>query len=174
MNRYRFTDKDIGTTIKYLKTKKGHLELPKWAEKYNDDLKVKDNKLYYKEKLIVSREKLDGYLRKRLYDKKADLTTGRDSMHYQLMKEVIGAPRRVIMEFLRKQKSLGETRSALPKAKVSGGPRLKGLVVETDLCFIKKDDLVNCKPRFEKTQKQELVYCITSSGKNIRIDEAWI
>ena len=101
MNRYRFSDKDIENTIHYLKTGKGHLELPKWADKYNDDLKVKHNKLYYKEKLIVSREKLDGYLRKRLYDKKADLTTGRDSMHYQLMKEVIGAPRRVCMEFIR-------------------------------------------------------------------------
>ena len=165
MNRYRFTDKDIGTTMKFLQTGKGHLELPKWAEKYQDDLKIKHKKLYYKEKLIVSREKLDGYLRKRLYDKKADITSGRDSMHYQLLKEVVGAPRRVIMEFLRKQKTLGEARSALPKAKQSGGPRLKGFVVETDLCFIKKTDLVNCNPRFEKTQKQELVYCVTSVEK---------
>jgi hypothetical protein len=165
MNRFRFTDKDIGVTIKFLQTGKGHLELPKWAEKYQDDLKIKHKKLYYKEKLIVSREKLDGYLRKRLYDKKADITSGRDSMHYQLLKEVVGAPRRVIMEFLRKQKTLGETRSALPKAKQSGGPRLKGFVVETDLCFIKKTDLVNCNPRFEKTQKQELVYCVTSVEK---------
>ncbi len=61
MTRYRFSDKDIAATIKYLKTKNGQLELPKWAEKYNDDLKVKDTKLYYKEKLIVSREKLDDY-----------------------------------------------------------------------------------------------------------------
>ena len=56
MNRYRFTDKDIGTTLKFLQTGKGHLELPKWAEKYQDDLKIKHKKLYYKEKLIVSRE----------------------------------------------------------------------------------------------------------------------
>jgi hypothetical protein len=166
MNRFRFTDADINRTIQYLKTGKGHLEIPRWAEKYQEDLKIKTKQLYYKDKLIVSREKLDGYLRKRLYDKKADLTTGRDSLHYQLMKEIVGAPRRMIMEFLRKQKSYGETRSALPQPKQTGGPRLKGFVVETDLCFIKKADLVACNPRFEKTQKDDLVYCVTSVEKS--------
>ena len=47
MNRYKFTDKDIENTIKYMKTGKGHLELPKWGEKYQSELKIKNKKLYY-------------------------------------------------------------------------------------------------------------------------------
>ena len=164
MNRYRISGPQIKKAKKYLKDGKPR-GVPAWATKFKDKLSVKVGKLYYEGKLIIPREDVDDYLRKRLYDKNTDLQQSRDSAHYQVMKDTIGVTRRSIMAFLKAQKTLGETRAATAKPKSTAGPKLKRHVLETDLFFITKNDLVNVNPRFERKHKPELVYALCTTDK---------
>ena len=126
----------------------------------------KGKSIYFKGLEIVPRERIDSVLRTKLYDKECEVGFGRDSAFYTLSKSYVGLPRRKIMEFLRKQKTLGETRPSVAQPRRKAGPRLKYLTLETDLCFIRKDDLVRANPRFEKTQDKEETYCLTTVEKS--------
>ena len=128
INRYKITTKGLEQAVKFLKTGKGHLSVPTWVDKYKADLKVKNGKVFFQKRELVSRENVEDYLRKRLYSKDADLQMARDSCHYQLLKETVGVTRRRLMDFLKAQKTLGETRSALPDPKSKGGKKIKGYI----------------------------------------------
>jgi hypothetical protein len=172
MFRYKFTEADIKQAKIYLKTKKGRLQVKPWVLKFEVDLSVDKNNLKYKGKDVIPQEKVDTYLRKRIYAKDADITCSRDSAHFQIAKEVVGVSRRNIMDFLRAQKSIGENREALREPKVKKGPKLNGFVFESDLVFIKRDDLIAQNPRFEK-MGFDLVYCVTTVEKTtglVRLD----
>jgi hypothetical protein len=162
MFRFKIYEKDVNAVKKFLKSKKG--AMPKWGERFRDDLKLEGNRLLYKNKRVVPIEKIDTILRKTLYSKKANLTTSRDSAFHQLKKIVVGISRRNIMEFLRSQKNL-EARATLPAPKQTGGRKLKRITFETDLCFIRKADLVKANPRFEDKHGHDLVYCVTTVEK---------
>ena len=164
MNRYRISGHQIKKAKKFLKDGKPR-GVPGWATKHKDKLSVKAGKLYYDDKLVVPREDVNDYLRKRLYDKNTDLQQSRDSAHYQVMKDAVGVTRRSIMEFLKAQKTLGETRVATAKPKAKSGPKLKKHVLETDLFFITRDDLINANPRFERKHKPNLVYALCTTDK---------
>ena len=103
MFRYKFSEGDIKKAKTYLKTKKGRLQVKAWVLKFEADLSIDKNTLKYKGLDIIPTERVDTFLRKRILDRKADITLSRDSAHYQIAKEVVGVSRRTIMEWLRKQ-----------------------------------------------------------------------
>ena len=125
MNRYKFKNADWPAAIDFLKNGKKSVATPFWALKYKDDLTVRRTQIFYKDKRIIQAEKVNAYLRKKIYDKSAKIPFGRDSAHYLLKNEVVGVPRRKIMEFLRAQKSLGQVRPAVAKPKRKSGEKLK-------------------------------------------------
>ena len=71
MNRYRITSKQILGAKKFLKDGKTR-GVAAWATKFKDQLSTKGGKLYFDDKLIIPREGVEDYLRKRLYDKNGD------------------------------------------------------------------------------------------------------
>ena len=92
INRYKILKADVANAIKFLQTKKGHLDVKPWVEKYKANLSVKKNKLYFDDKEVIPRENVDTYLRRRLYSKNEDaIQMSRDGAHYQLLKETVGA-----------------------------------------------------------------------------------
>jgi hypothetical protein len=169
MNRFKFHKKDFKSAIEYIKSKKG--TPPNWAKK--DGLSIKGSKIFYNELEIVAEEDVDDYLRKTIYDKEATTPFGRDSAFHIIKSKVLGVPRRKIMEFLRKQKSLGETRSALPKPKRKMGPKLGRPTFECDLVFIRKDDLINSNPMFDSSKVKEETYicsCVEKTTGMCKLD----
>ena len=165
MNRYKLRREDFPKAIKYVRGKANKSETPNWAIKFKDDLTVHGKKLKYKGMDIVAEEDVDKYLRTALFDKNSDLPFSRDAAFHVLKKTVVGIPRRKIMEFQRSQRTLGETRAALPKPKVKGGPKLKKYTIETDLVFIRKGDLEKSNPRFKKMNIKFETYILSSVEK---------
>ena len=166
INRYKFTKAGIAKAKKFLSTGKGHLNIPTWCEKFKDQLKIKNGKVHFEDREIIPKEDVETYLRKRLYSKGDDaIQSSRDGAHYELLKQTCGITRRKLMDFFKAQKTLGETRDALPEPKSKGGAKIKNYVLETDLVFIKKKDLVASNPRFEKKHDRDLVYCLTTVEK---------
>ena len=163
MNRYKFTDASLEKAIKFIrgKTSTG----PAWAKKHKEDLKIKGKKLYYKDKEIVTRERIDEVLRSEIYKKNGDVPTGRDSAFHILKQRYVGIPRRPVMEFLRKQRTIGETRAAIPKAKRAKGEKLKEYTFETDLVFLRKNDLEEANRRFEKMDVKNETYFVSTVEK---------
>ena len=157
---------DIAKAIKFVQTNKGHLDVAPWVEKFKSQLKVKNKKLYFEDREIVAREDVDNYLRKRLYSKQDDaIQMSRDAAHYQLLKETVGITRRKLMDFLKAQRTLGETRAAQPAPKSKGGKKEKGYVLETDLVFIRRDDLILANPRFENKNQPKEQYALVTVEK---------
>ena len=166
INRYKILKADVANAIKFLQTKKGHLDVKPWVEKFKDNLSVKKNKLYFDDKEVIPRENVDTYLRRRLYSKNDDaIQMSRDGAHYQLLKETVGITRRALMDFLKAQRTLGETRAAQAKPKSTAGKREKGYVLETDLVFIRRDDLIEANPRFEKKDPPREQYALVTVEK---------
>jgi len=163
MDRFKITDTNLKHAKAFLKTGKG--KHPVWTSKYKDDLTFKGNKLYYKEREVVSRERVDDVLRKELYRKDGDIPSGRDSAFHICKQRYVGISRRAIMEFIRKQKPLGEVKSSLNKPKQAGGEKLKNYIFETDLIFLKKRDLEQANPQFFKDDMNELTYFLSTVEK---------
>ena len=164
MHRYKFTADSVKKAKYFLqgKTNTG----PVWAVKFKADLKIKDGNVFYKDKQIVPKESVGDLLRKDIYKVGGDTPSGRDSAFHILKQRYIGVSRRVLMEWLRAQKALGETRSAVAKPRQSFGERLKRYTFETDLIFLKKNDLVNNNKRFARDDKiPELSYIVSSVEK---------
>ena len=165
MNRYKFTEENIRQAIKFLKSGGSAPRVgPNWAKRFKDDLKVKGSKVFYKDLEVVPDEKIDDYLRDKMFKKDGTLPFGRDAAYHKL-KTMCTIPRRRLMKFIKAQPIFEHTKAAVPKAKRKGGPKLKTYVVETDLIFIRKNDLVNSNPRFEKTMDQEETYILSSVEK---------
>ena len=134
MQRFKFTIPKIEQALKYLKTKKG--AAPNWCHKYEKELQVKAGKIFFEEKEIIPREEVDSVLRDEFYTKNSTTPTGRDSAFHILKQKYWGITRNSIMEFIRKQKALGEVKAALNKPKQSSGEKLKHYVFETDLKIV--------------------------------------
>ena len=158
MNRYKFSLGNLAKAIKFIGGKSPLA--PPFAKKFKDDLTVKKKKLFYEDKEIVAKEKVDDLLRDILY-KKDDTPSGRDSLFHNIKRDYIGISRRAVMEFLRKQKPL-EDRPSVPAAKQKSGPRFKTYVMETDLVFLKRDDLERVNPQFARKDIPELSYFVSS------------
>ena len=112
MHRYKFYAKDWKYAIDFLKNGNKTVYTPNWAVRFKDDLKLKGKQIYFQDKKIIPSEQVEKFLRKKMYDKKADISFGRDSAFYTLSKECVGVGRRKIMDFLRGQKSRNQTLAA--------------------------------------------------------------
>ena len=152
MNRYKLKKADFPAAIKYVQGKAKKGESPNWSVKFKADLSVHGKTLKFKGMDLIPEADVDSYLRKVLMDPQGDVPFSRDAAFHILKNRVAGIGRRKIMEFFRRQRTLGETRPALPKPKVKGGEKLKKLTVETDLIFIRKNDLSASNPRFKKNE----------------------
>ena len=162
MNRYKFLEAQFPIVKTYLKNNKLTKNLPKWAVKFKEQLTIKKGKIMYMDKEIVPREKVQDYLRDKLYSKEATLSFGRDSAHYTLLKSTVGISRRVLMEFLRSQKNLAESRPSLAKAKVKSGIKRKKLTLGTDLIFVRRSDLISHNKKFENEDLKRETYILTT------------
>ena len=163
MDRFKITDAALKKAIKFVKSGDG--KAPAWASKYKADLTIKGSKLFYKEREIVSRERVDDVLREQLYKKGGDVPSGRDSAFHICKQRYVGISRRALMDFIRKQKPLGEVKAALPKPKQSGGERLKNYVFETDLVFLKLADLEKANKKFIRDELPEISYFLSTVEK---------
>ena len=162
-DRFKITDAALKKAIKYVKSGDG--KPPPWASKYKADLSVKGSKLFYKEREIVSRERVDAVLRDQLYKKGGDVPSGRDSAFHICKQRFVGISRRALMEFIRKQKPLGEVKAAMNKPKRAGGERLKNYIFETDLIFLKRRDLESANKKFRRDELPELSYFLSTVEK---------
>lgn len=163
MNRYKFTEPVLKKAIAFLKKKKGKPAV--WVVKYKDDLVVRGTKLFYKERQIIPLEKINDVLRDELYKKDGDTPSGRDSAFHILKQRYVGISRRTVMDFIRRQKPLGEVKAALNRPKQSGGEKMKNYVFETDLVFLKKTDLENANKRFIRKEIPDLSYFLSTVEK---------
>ena len=167
MNRYKLKREDFPAAIKYIKGKSNKGDSPNWAVKFKDDLTVHGKNIKFKGLDIIPIGEVDKYLRTVLMDPAGDVPFARDSAFHILKKRVKGIGRRQVMEFFRAQRTLGETRAALPKPKVQGGEKLKKYTVEVDLIFVRKNDLVNSNPRFNKKDELKFETYIVSSVEKL-------
>ena len=164
MQRYQIMKNDLPNVRKFLTGGKRE-GIPKWAVRFKEKLNVKGGKLYFEEKLIVPKEDVETYIRSKLYSKNINemIPHGRDSGHYKLLQQTVGISRRVLMEFIRGQKNIQETKPSLNKPKRKSGIKLKKLQLQTDLIFVRKPDLNKANPKFgnDETLKHE-TYIITT------------
>ena len=154
MNRYRFSKENIAAAILFLKKKSA--TGPPFAEKFKNDLRVKGKKLFYEGKQVVAREEVEDVYRTEIYKVKGDIPAARDAAFHLLKQRYVGCSRRSLMKFLQAQKTLGETRPAVAKAKRSSGEKLKVPTFETDLIFLKRTDCIKADPNFDKLDAEDL------------------
>mgnify|MGYP001180380877 CR=1 FL=1 len=132
MNRYNYSKADVDAAIRG--------EPKNFMKKF--DFEIKKNKLWYEGKFVVPNEERDAYLRKALYENKSTKSFGRDSLFYQIKKEVINISRRHILKFLKKQDVIVK-RTARPKKehrKFVLTVKRAG-ILSGDLATIRKEDL---------------------------------
>ena len=164
MNRFKFTEENISEAVKFLKGKQANA--PAWAKRFKEDLTVKGNTVLYKGLPVVPKSKVDDYLREEMFKKNGTLPFGRDAAFHKLKSTVgAGITRRHLMRFIKAQPILESTKASVPQAKRKGGKRMKTYTVETDLIFIRKNDLVHSNPRFSKTQRKEETYIVSTVEK---------
>lgn len=163
MDRYKITTDAVKKAIKFVKN--GNGTPPAWASKYKADLSVRGSKLFYKEREVVSKERVNDVLREQLYKKGGDMPAGRDSAFHLCKQRYVGISRRALMEFIRAQKPLGEIKAAQNEPKRSAGERLKNYVFETDLVFLKKNDLEQSNKKFIRDDIKDLTYFLTVTEK---------
>ena len=167
MQRYKFTVGGVSKAVQFLKGKSE--DAPAWAKRFKDELKTSGGKVFYKGLEIIPSEKVEEYLRREMFKKDGTLPFGRDAAFHKLKQTVIGVPRRHLMRFIKSQDIFEHTKAAVPKAKSKGGKKLKTYTVETDLVFIRKNDLVNSNRRFEKTVDKEETYMVSTIEKSTGI-----
>ena len=153
---------------KYIKTKKGNA--PNWCKR--DGLSVQAGKIVWKDPktqkqlVIIPQEDIDTYLRKTIYDKEAQTPSSRDAAFHLIKQSVLGISRARIMEFLRSQRTLGETRAAVAAPKRKAGPKLGRPTFEFDLVFVRKNDLIDSGgQRFNKDHIKFETYILTTVEK---------
>ena len=163
MHRYKFTKENIAAAVKYVSgtAKTG----PVYSKKHRDELTVKNKKLFYKGMLVVPGEDVERVLRNEVYKKGGDVPSGRDAAFHILKKRYVGITRRLLMEFLRKQRTLGETRPSVPQAKQTAGEKLKTRTYETDLIFLRRNDLENANPKFKRQDLKKETYFVSTVEK---------
>ena len=163
MNRYKFTSDSIEKAKRFLRGKLK--QAPTWAKRYKDDLKIKSGDIYYKDRKIVPVEKVRDVLRDEIYKKDSDIPPSRDAAFHICKSRYVGISRREIMKFLAGQRTLAETKPIPAQAKRKAGKPLKGFGFETDLIFVKKDDVHRSAPSFIRKDLPDLQYIVCTTEK---------
>ena len=114
MWRYKFTDKNIDKAIKFLKTEKG--KSPPFI-KAAFEPKVKDGKLFLKDKEVLLPSKIEKTLETLVKSGKVPLT--RDSLYAALQRDYVNIRRSTVDDFLRSQSWITDTANKKPKKTLS-------------------------------------------------------
>ena len=155
INRYRFTDKTVKQAINFLKgTAKTK---PNFLTKFKGELKK--NRLYLDGKKVIPKEKVEVYLRRRIYEAKTPLS--RDAAFYWISKDAIGVGRAAIDKFLKSQRIVRETDRQQATSKRGSRKVHKKGQLHYDLIELKfkdlpfePDDLPEEKKDSEKTEEE--------------------
>ena len=161
MDRYRFTTDSISKAKGFLtgKTKTG----PAWAKRFKEDLTVKGTKVLYKGREIIPAEKIEDVLRQEIFKRDADIPPSRDGAFHIVKQRYVGISKRKILAFLQAQRILVETKPIVAQAKVKAGKKLDKYSFETDLIFVKREDVLRADPKFEKKSVPELQYIVATT-----------
>ena len=151
MNRHRFTDASVSKLKQYLKKPEG--KKPNVLNKYEGT--IKRGRLYLENKEVIPQERVDQYLRKKIYDGRTPMT--RDGAFYWLSKHTVGLSRSRIDKFLKKQRIIRETdnqqaTTKRPPRRVNTKGRLHVDLVEVKLDQLKKNIEL---PKFAKKPNEE-------------------
>ena len=135
VNRYRFTNKTVDDAKAFLRgTSKKE---PSFLKIYKGE--VKKNRLILDGRQVVPDEKVDAYLRRRIYDGKTPLS--RDAAFYLISKSVINISRKKIDHFLKRQNVIRETDNQQPTSKRGSRKVTKKGQLHLDLIELKFKDL---------------------------------
>ena len=134
VNRYRFTNKTVDEAKAFLRgTSKKE---PSFLKIYKGE--VKKNRLILDGRQVVPDEKVDAYLRRRIYDGKTPLS--RDAAFYLISKSVINISRKKIDHFLKRQNVIRETDNQQPTSKRGSRKVTKKGQLHLDLIELKFRD----------------------------------
>ena len=136
VNRYRFTEKTVKQAKSFLK---GDSKTePNFLKKHKGT--VDGAKLKLDGKLVVPKERVDAFLRNKIYQGKTPLS--RDAAFYWISKNVVGVSRKAVDNFLKKQRIIRETDNQQPttKGRKKRQVKKKGQL-HVDLVEIKFKDL---------------------------------
>ena len=135
VNRHTFTQKIVTQAINFLKgTAKTK---PNFLNKYEG--KVTKRRLFLDGKLVVPKEKVEQYLRSRIYNARTPLS--RDAAFYSISKDAIGVSRAAIDRFLKKQRIVVESDNQQATSKRGSRKVHKKGQIHYDLVEIKFKDL---------------------------------
>ena len=158
MNRYKILEKDLKLVIEKVKGK-DVTGLPNWFKKNKETLTVKNGELFYEEKEVVPREKVDATLRDAFYKKDSKVPWARDSGYADISKRFVGISKRAFANFASRQRVKITTDNVPRKVEKKGRNLSKKGVIEIDLYFTSRSDLPTAiqkkyKPSIEKTSPQ--------------------
>ena len=103
VNRFRFTDSTVKQAKMYLKDGKG--TQPAFLKRFKGH--VKDGRLYLDDKMVVPRERVDSFLRNKIFAGKTPMS--RDAAYYWIKQNTVGVSRSATETFLRKQRIIRAT-----------------------------------------------------------------
>jgi hypothetical protein len=136
VNRYRFTEKTVTQAKNFLKgTAKTQ---PNFLKKFKGE--VKKNRLFLDGKLVVPKEKVDAYLRNRIYKGRTPLS--RDASYYAISRDSVGISRAAIDKFLKGQRIIRETDNQQATSKRGSRKVTKKGQLHYDLIELKFKDLL--------------------------------
>ena len=154
MNRYKISEKDLKSVIEKLKGKDVP-SLPNWFKKNKETLSIKNGKLFFDEKEVIPREKIDATLRDAFYKKDSKVPWARDSGYADISKRYAGISKRAFANFASRQRVKIRTDNVPRKIEKKGRKLSKKGVIEIDLYFTSRSDLPTAiqkkyKPSIEK------------------------
>ena len=98
INKFKYTRQSIFKIMNYIENKIG--EKPKCLKYYPEKWNIKNNKLYFDDKLIIPRSEAIKYILKIYYDR--DEPFGRDTIFNILKEDYIGITKSLIQKVLTK------------------------------------------------------------------------
>jgi len=136
VNRYRFTEKTVKQAKQFLK---GDAKTqPNFLKKHKGT--IDGGKLKLDGKLVVPKERVEAFLRNKVYQGKTPLS--RDAAFYWINKNTVGVSRKAVDDFLKTQRIIRETDNQQPTTKGRKKRRVnKKGQIHVDLVEIKFKDL---------------------------------
>ena len=165
MNRFKIDKSGIEKVMDKLKNPDKSIKLPGFYTKSKDKEKfeIKNGNLFFENKEIIAKEKVETVLRDAFYDKKSKVPWSRDAGYSDLAKRYIGISKRDFAEFARKQRVKIRTDNVSRKVTRAGRKLSKKGTIEIDLFQISRKDLPTYikktfKPTLEKNTQHFVLH----------------
>ena len=141
MNRYKISEQDITKVLALLKNPQHPLKMPNWYKKHKEDITQKKGELYYQDKRIIPKEKVNSVLRDLFYSKTSTTPWARDSGYADIRTKYIGISKRTFADFAQTQRVKIRTDNVPKRVERKGNKVHKKGIIEMDLFQISKKDL---------------------------------